>query len=144
VFDSIKLFAWENAFMRRILSVRNDKELRTLRKYGIATAFNTSLWSGIPLLVAFSSFTVAALTSSKPLTSDVIFPAISLFNLLSFPLAMFATVIGNLVESLVSVRRISEMLDAEELQMDARTVDEKPLKLGDEVLLASLLVRALF
>jgi hypothetical protein len=39
--------------MRRILSVRNDKELTMLRKYGIATALNTTLWSGIPLLVAF-------------------------------------------------------------------------------------------
>jgi ATP-binding cassette subfamily C (CFTR/MRP) protein 1 len=106
-----------------------------LRKYGIATAFNTTLWTGIPLLVAFSSFTVTALTSSKPLTSDVIFPAISLFNLLSFPLAMFATVIGNLIESLVSVRRISDMLEAEELQFDARVIanDQKPLAFGDEV-----------
>ena len=47
-----------------------------------------ALWSGIPLLVAFSSFATAALTSSKPLTSDIIFPAISLFMLLQFPLAM--------------------------------------------------------
>jgi ATP-binding cassette, subfamily C (CFTR/MRP), member 1 len=119
--------------MRRILSVRNDKELRMLRQYGLATALNTTLWSGIPLLVAFSSFMVAALTSSEPLTSDVIFPAISLFNLLSFPLAMLATVIGNLVESIVSISRISEMLNAEELQTDARTVEEKALNLGDEV-----------
>lgn len=51
-------------------------------------ALNMTMWSGIPLLVAFSSFATAALTSSKPLTSDVIFPAISLFMLLQFPLAM--------------------------------------------------------
>lgn len=47
-----------------------------------------ALWSGIPLLVAFSSFATAAITSPKPLTSDIIFPAISLFMLLQFPLAM--------------------------------------------------------
>ncbi len=46
------------------------------------------LWSGIPLLVAFSSLAVAAVTSSQPITSDIIFPAISLFMLLQFPLAM--------------------------------------------------------
>lgn len=40
------------------------------------------------VLVAFSSFATAAKVSSKPLTSDVIFPAISLFMLLQFPLAM--------------------------------------------------------
>ena len=34
---SIKLYAWENAFIRKILFVRNDLELKTLRKIGIAT-----------------------------------------------------------------------------------------------------------
>jgi hypothetical protein len=42
----------------------------------------------VTVLVAFSSFATAAKVSSKPLTSDVIFPAISLFMLLQFPLAM--------------------------------------------------------
>lgn len=119
--------------MRRILFVRNDKELRALRKYGIGTAVNTTLWSGIPLLVAFSSFAIASLVFKTPLTSDIIFPAISLFNLLSFPLAMFATVIGNLIESLVSLRRIANLLEAKELQQDARKVEVKELSLGDEV-----------
>ena len=42
----------------------------------------------VTVLVAFSSFATAGTVSSKPLTSDVIFPAISLFMLLQFPLAM--------------------------------------------------------
>ena len=40
------------------------------------------------VLVAFSSFAVAAYTSDSPLTSDKIFPAISLYMLLTFPLSM--------------------------------------------------------
>lgn len=40
------------------------------------------------VLVAFSSFAVASFVSDEPLTSDKIFPAISLFMLLQFPLAM--------------------------------------------------------
>lgn len=40
------------------------------------------------VLVAFSSFAVASAVSDVPLTSDRIFPSISLFMLLSFPLAM--------------------------------------------------------
>ena len=47
---SIKLYAWEYAFIRRILYVRNDLELKMLRKIGIATAMNTTLWSGIPCM----------------------------------------------------------------------------------------------
>jgi ATP-binding cassette subfamily C (CFTR/MRP) protein 1 len=36
-------------------------------------------------------------------------------------------------ESIVSVRRIADLLAAEDLQEDARVVDEKPLRLDDEV-----------
>ncbi|KAK0202906.1 P-loop containing nucleoside triphosphate hydrolase protein [Desarmillaria ectypa] len=130
---SIKFYAWEYAFLRKILTVRNEKELKMLRKIGIATSLNMMLWTGIPLLVAFSSFAVAAITSSKPLTSDVIFPAISLFMLLQFPLAMAMT--SNLIEAIVSIRRLSEFLEADELQADARKLIEKPnLQRGDTVL----------
>ncbi|KAJ6621301.1 metal resistance protein YCF1 [Mycena sp. CBHHK59/15] len=132
---SIKLYAWESAFMRKIFAVRNDKELRMLRKIGLLTSFNMTLWGGIPLLVAFASFATASATSSKPLTSDIIFPSISLFMLLQFPLAMFSQVISNIIEALVSVQRLSDFFEAVELQPDARDVHVQPdLKPGDEVL----------
>ena len=34
---SIKLYAWENAFIRWISTVRNEEELKMLRKIGIVT-----------------------------------------------------------------------------------------------------------
>jgi hypothetical protein len=34
---SIKLYAWEYAFIRRVLHVRNDLELTMLKKIGIVT-----------------------------------------------------------------------------------------------------------
>ena len=61
---SIKLYAWENAFIRRLLFVRNDQEMKMLRKIGIVTvclsvltayivlisvqSLNSALWTGIP------------------------------------------------------------------------------------------------
>ncbi|KAG6861347.1 hypothetical protein C0995_001326 [Termitomyces sp. Mi166 len=132
---SIKLYAWEYSFMRKIFETRNNQELKMLRKIGLVTAFNTTLWSGIPLLVGFSSFATAAAMSSKPLTSDIIFPAISLFMLLQFPLAMFSQVTSNIIEAIVSVKRLSDFLNAEELQADARKFITVPiLSRGDEVL----------
>jgi hypothetical protein len=74
--------------MRKILQVRNEMEIKMLRKIGVVTSFNMMLWGFIPSLVGFSSFAVAAYTSDRPLTADIIFPAISLFLLLQFPLAM--------------------------------------------------------
>ncbi|KAH9000229.1 P-loop containing nucleoside triphosphate hydrolase protein [Lactarius akahatsu] len=132
---SIKLYAWEHAFLRRILFVRNEQELKMLKKIGIYSAMNTTLWGGIPLLVAFSSFATAAATSSKPLTSDVIFPAISLFMLLQFPLAMAAMLINQVIEGVVSAKRLKTYLSGGELQPDAREVTLNPdLCAGDVVL----------
>ncbi|OJA12951.1 hypothetical protein AZE42_07484 [Rhizopogon vesiculosus] len=132
---SIKLYAWEYAFIRRVLHVRNDLELRMLKKIGIVTALNTTLWGGIPMLVAFSSFAAASVFSSRPLTADVIFPAISLFMLLQFPLAMFSQVTSNIIEALVSVKRLSGFLHAEELRQDAQAkVHKNNLAIGDVVL----------
>ncbi|THH19236.1 hypothetical protein EW146_g1884 [Bondarzewia mesenterica] len=132
---SIKLYAWEHAFVRRILFVRNDLELKMMRKIGIYTALNVTIWSGIPLLVAFSSFATAALTSSKPLTSDIVFPAMSLFMLLTFPMAMFSQVTSSIIEAMVSVNRLSSFLHADELQPDARKISiNSDLRNGDIVL----------
>ncbi|KAJ4486606.1 hypothetical protein C8J55DRAFT_424890, partial [Lentinula edodes] len=62
---SIKLYGWEFAFVRKILQVRNEQKLVMLKKLSIVTSLN-QIWGGIPLLVAFSSFAVAATVSSKP------------------------------------------------------------------------------
>ncbi|KAF9005892.1 metal resistance protein YCF1 [Cyathus striatus] len=132
---SIKLYAWEYSFIRKILETRNNHELKMLKKIGVVTASNMALWSGIPLLVAFSSFATAAVTTATPLTSDIIFPAISLFMLLQFPLAMFGQVTSNIIEAIVSVQRLSSFLGADELQADARTLEHKSLKTGDTALL---------
>nr|GAT42967.1 predicted protein [Mycena chlorophos] len=132
---SIKLYAWESAFMKRIFSVRNDRELKMLRKIGLLNSFSMTLWSGIPLLVAFASLATAAWTSSKPLTADVIFPCISLFMLLQFPIAMLSNVLSSIIESMVSVERLANFFAASELQPDAREIAINPnLEIGDEVL----------
>ncbi|PVG00760.1 putative YCF1-vacuolar ABC transporter [Serendipita vermifera] len=113
---SIKLYAWENFFIAKILQVRNEQELRLLRKIGIANSVGMMFWGTIPLLVSLGSFAAAAYVRDGPLTSDIVFPAISLFLLLSFPLAMFAQITTSIVSAMVSVKRLSKFLKAAELQ----------------------------
>ncbi|KAG8818826.1 hypothetical protein FRC18_012320 [Serendipita sp. 400] len=102
---SIKLYAWERFFIAKILQVRNEQELMLLRKIGVTNAIGMMFWGTIPLLVSLASFTAAAYVRAEPLTSDVVFPAISLFLLLSFPLAMFAQITTSIVSAMVSVKR---------------------------------------
>ncbi|KAG8894385.1 hypothetical protein FRC00_009035, partial [Tulasnella sp. 408] len=133
---SIKLYSWEDAFMAMVTSVRNA-ELSTIRRIGIISAFNTVAWGSIPLIVALATFAVAAYAGPVPLTADIIFPAIALFNLLSFPLAMFAQIVSSIVQATVSVRRLAEFLGSSELQPDAVKVEEVSLAPGDVVLQVS-------
>ena len=116
---SIKLYAWGSAFMDHLSHIRNDLELSTLRKIGAAQSFANFTWSTTPFLVSCSTFAVFVLTSEKPLTTDLVFPALTLFNLLTFPLSILPLVITSIVEATVAVRRLTEYFTADELRDDA-------------------------
>jgi hypothetical protein len=90
---SIKLYAWEPPFMKRLRHVRNDLELATLRKMGAMSALSNMTWASAPFLVSCSTFAIFALTMEQPLTTEIVWPALALFNLLAFPLAVLPNVI---------------------------------------------------
>jgi ATP-binding cassette, subfamily C (CFTR/MRP), member 1 len=73
---SIKLYAWGSAFMNKLNFIRNDLELKTLRKIGATQAFANFTWSTAPFFVSCSTFTVFVLTKDIPLTTEIIFPAL--------------------------------------------------------------------
>ncbi|SNX84278.1 probable YCF1 - Vacuolar ABC transporter responsible for vacuolar sequestration of glutathione-S-conjugates [Melanopsichium pennsylvanicum] len=119
---SIKLFAWEEAFTRKLFRVRNDEELKLLRTVGVVSAFFNFFWTAIPFFVSLGTFVTYAYTNPEPLTADVIFPALALYQLLSFPIAMFAGIISALLQAQVSAQRLSDFFDAGELDRTARKV----------------------
>merc|ERR1711981_561116 len=121
---SIKLYAWTTAFMNKLSYVRNDLELHTLRKIGATQAFANFTWSTTPFLVSCSTFAVFVLTQDKPLSTDIVFPALTLFNLLTFPLSMLPMVITSVIEASVAVGRMTSYLTADELQADAITLEK--------------------
>ncbi|TGO17401.1 hypothetical protein BTUL_0018g00680 [Botrytis tulipae] len=116
---SIKLYAWSSAFMAKLNFVRNDQELKTLRKIGAAQSVANFTWSTTPFLVSCSTFAVFVLTTKSPLTTDIVFPTLTLLNLLTFPLAILPMVITSIIEASVAVKRLTSFFTAEELQSDA-------------------------
>ncbi|OCK85487.1 multidrug resistance-associated protein 1 [Lepidopterella palustris CBS 459.81] len=129
---SIKLYAWTTAFINRLNYIRNDQELKTLRKIGATQAFANFTWSTTPFLVSCATFGVFVLTTNTPLTTDIVFPALTLFNLLTFPLAILPMVITSIVEASVAVGRITSFLLADELQKDAVIREETAEEIGEE------------
>lgn len=133
---SIKLYGWEGAFAEKVFDARNNLELRMLRKIGIVQSISNFFWQAVPFLVSFSTFATFVATSKRPLTSEIIFPAISLFQLLSFPMAVFANIINSIIEAVVSIGRLEDFLTGEELDPDAREVIFDPAvepEVGDEL-----------
>ena len=129
---SIKLYAWNTAFMNKLSHIRNDLELNTLRKIGATQSIANFTWQSTPFLVSCSTFTVFVLTSDRPLTTEIVFPALTLFNLLTFPLSILPMVITSVIESSVAVKRLVEFFTADELQTDAVVFEDPVEHAGDE------------
>ncbi|KAJ5536597.1 Metal resistance protein YCF1 [Penicillium frequentans] len=129
---SIKLYAWNTAFMNKLSHIRNDLELNTLRKIGATQSVANFTWTSTPFLVSCSTFTVFVLTSDRPLTTDIVFPALTLFNLLTFPLSILPMVITSIIESSVAVKRLTDYFLADELQTGAVILQDPVEHAGDE------------
>jgi len=80
---SIKLYAWGAAFMNKLNYIRNDQELKNLRKIGAGQAMANFTWSTTPFLVSCCTFAVFVLTRDEPLTTQIVFPALS--TMTSYP-----------------------------------------------------------
>lgn len=132
---SIKLHAWGSAFMNKLNYVRNEQELKNLRKIGATQAFANFTWNTAPFFVSCSTFTVYVLTQDRPLTTEIVFPALALFNLLTFPLAVLPMVITSIVEATVAIGRLTDFLVAEEVQPDAVTIKPAPEEMGEETVI---------
>jgi len=128
---SIKLYAWTTAFMNKLSFIRNDQELHTLRKIGAVTAIANFTWSTTPFFVSCSTFAVFVATQKTPLSTEIVFPALTLFNLLTFPLAVLPMVITAIIEASVAVNRLTDYLTAPELQEDA-VLRSDPVGPGEE------------
>lgn len=109
----------------KLRAVRNDEELNALRKERLIGAGFNIVVSLPRYLIAAVTFAVYSVVSPIPLTSDVIFPAIALFNILNFSLGIFPMLVNIYVEGRVASGRLVEMYTSEQLQSDA--VEKKPL-----------------
>ncbi|RHZ60076.1 hypothetical protein Glove_359g26 [Diversispora epigaea] len=115
----IKLYAWESAFTKKISHIRNNLELNTLKKLGYLASIQSFTWASTPFLVSFATFAVYVTISDEPLTSEIVFVALTLFNLLQFPLTVFPLVITSAIEAVVALKRVQDFLKADELDPKA-------------------------
>mmetsp|Transcript_129522 Transcript_129522/g.415221 ORF Transcript_129522/g.415221 Transcript_129522/m.415221 type:complete len:1382 (-) Transcript_129522:118-4263(-) len=128
VFNSmrlIKMYGWEDSFEKRLDDIR-ERELRYLQRYQLLDIVSKAMWTIAPLITSIATFAVYIwLNETHVLTAGVAFSAMSLFNVLRFPLTMFPNMVTSAVEAQLACKRIESFLGCAEIEgrSRARTVE---------------------
>ncbi|XP_063822466.1 multidrug resistance-associated protein 1 isoform X1 [Ostrinia nubilalis] len=120
----LKMYAWEPSFEEQILKIRN-KEMYVLKQAAYLNSATSFIWSCAPFLVSLMSFGCFVLVNdTRALDAKTAFVALSLFNILRFPLSMLPNVISNVVQTAVGIKRLNKFMNGEEL--DDGAVEHDP------------------
>ncbi|XP_063262505.1 ATP-binding cassette sub-family C member 2 [Prinia subflava] len=115
----LKLFAWEPSFEKRVNEIR-ARELKNLLNFSYLQSVSVFVFTCAPFLVSLASFAVYVLVDENNiLDAKKAFTAISLFNVLRFPMAMLPMVLSSLVQTNVSTVRLERYLSGEDLDTSA-------------------------
>jgi len=109
----IKFFGWENSFLN-VLSKLRTNELNHTKKAIYLRAETSTIFSIAPFLASALTF-IAYSAAGNPLTSAKVFSCIAFFNKLRAPLAILPNTFSQLTDAWVSVKRLSRLLNAKEL-----------------------------
>ncbi|XP_058696895.1 ATP-binding cassette sub-family C member 2 [Poecile atricapillus] len=122
----LKLFAWEPSFEKRVNDIR-ALELKNLVSFGYLQSISVFVFTCAPSLVSLASFGVYVLVDERNiLDAQKAFTAISLFNVLRFPMSTLPMVISSLVQTNVSTARLERYLSGEDL--DTSAIHHNPIE----------------
>ncbi|KAJ8945829.1 hypothetical protein NQ318_008713 [Aromia moschata] len=113
---AIKLYVWEQHFMRAITKLR-DQELKYLRWRKYLDALCVYFWATTPVLISIFTFGTYVLLGNK-LTAATVFTGIALLNMLISPLNAFPWVLNGMMEAWVSIKRIQRLIDLPDLDLE--------------------------
>ncbi|XP_013885519.1 ATP-binding cassette sub-family C member 9 [Austrofundulus limnaeus] len=114
----LKLYAWEDIFCDNVEQTRG-KELTSLKTFAFYTSMSIFMNAAIPIaavLVTFVTYHIIYETSPKPSEA---FAALALFHILVTPLFLLSTVVRFAVKALVSVQKLGEFLQSDEIGEDS-------------------------
>ena len=111
----LKMYAWEPSFSYKLLRIR-DNEIKSLKASAYMQAFTSFLWTCAPFLVALASFTVYVLIDENNiLDPQTAFVSLTYFNLLRAPLNLIPAIMVYVIQCAVSLKRVNNFMNAEEL-----------------------------
>ena len=105
----VKMQAWEYIFNERINVCRRE-ELNELRKVKYLDAACVYFWATTPVLLSVILIGIYAYMGEE-MTASKIFTALTLINMLIFPLNAYPWVINGTMEGWVSLNRLQALMD---------------------------------
>uniref|UniRef100_A0A7M4EQ78 ABC-type glutathione-S-conjugate transporter n=1 Tax=Crocodylus porosus TaxID=8502 RepID=A0A7M4EQ78_CROPO len=114
----IKLYAWEKAFMEKVLGIRKQ-ELQALKRSQLLFAVSLSSFYSSTFLIALVMFAVYTLVDeTHVLDAQKAFVSLTLINILNTAHSFLPFSINALVQAKVSLNRLAAFLSLEELDSD--------------------------
>uniref|UniRef100_A0A665UVT8 ATP-binding cassette, sub-family C (CFTR/MRP), member 9 n=1 Tax=Echeneis naucrates TaxID=173247 RepID=A0A665UVT8_ECHNA len=114
----LKLYAWENIFCDSVEETRG-KELTSLRTFALYTSLSIFMNAAIPIAAVLATFVMHHFINETGPTPSEAFAALSLFHILVTPLFLLSTVVRFAVKALVSVQKLGEFLQSDEIGDDS-------------------------
>ncbi|XP_050964336.1 ATP-binding cassette sub-family C member 9 isoform X4 [Labeo rohita] len=114
----LKLYAWENIFCDRVEDTRG-KELTSLKTFALYTSMSIFMNAAIPIAAVLATFVTHVYIEEVRLSPARAFASLALFHILVTPLFLLSTVVRFAVKALVSVQKLSEFLQSDEIGDDS-------------------------
>ena len=113
--QSVKMFAWEENFKRR-MGLEREEEVGFLKRIAVLRGVARSYMTALPGLVAVASFVTYALAKSgADITASTLFAALVAFEQLRFPLLFYPMAFAQLAQASVSAARVQKFLEMREV-----------------------------
>ncbi|XP_056280983.1 ATP-binding cassette sub-family C member 9 isoform X2 [Pseudoliparis swirei] len=114
----LKLYAWENIFCDSVEDTRG-KELTSLRTFAFFTSMSIFMNAALPIAAVLATFVTHHFLYQTGPTPSEAFAALALFHILVTPLFLLSTVVRFAVKALVSVQKLGEFLQSDEIGDDS-------------------------
>ena len=103
----LKLNAWEEPLRKEVEIVRAE-EMEKAKAVQNRNAMNAAIMNTGPTLVAVAAFSLYSGAMGGEMTPSVIFPSLSLFSLMRFPVMFYPRCLAMVADALVALRRLQK------------------------------------
>ncbi|KAI3366567.1 hypothetical protein L3Q82_000489 [Scortum barcoo] len=122
----LKLYAWENIFCDSVEETRG-KELTSLKTFAFYTSMSIFMNAAIPIAAVLATFVMHHFINKTGPSPSEAFAALALFHILVTPLFLLSTVVRFAVKALVSVQKLGEFLQSDEIGDDCWRNGDVPI-----------------